>query len=146
MKVSNAGSESGREVRDEHGYALFHDPACRTRYAKNLKRELTRIPFIGVAADVRRLKSPCGGSQKKSEPPHVGCCKGTSFFPLCAIEKMQGDAKPDRDPKASAKLFQAFAAAGKKLADLRVNYESAQEFPVKRQESLRTATLGAWGR
>jgi predicted helicase len=58
---------------------------------------------------------------------------------------MQGDAKPDRDPKASAKLFQAFAAAGKKLADLPVNYESAQEFPLKRQESLRTATLGAWG-
>jgi hypothetical protein len=94
LKVSNAGSESGREVRDEHGYALFHDPACRTRYAKNLKRELTRIPFIGVAADVRRLKSPCGRSQKKSEPPHVGCCKGTSFFPFAPSRKCRVTPNP----------------------------------------------------
>ena len=48
---------------------------------------------------------------------------------------MQGDAKPDHDPKASAKLFHAFAAAGKKLAELHVNYESAKEFPLKRQEN-----------
>ena len=48
---------------------------------------------------------------------------------------MQGDAKPDHNPKASAKLFHAFAAAGKKLADLHVNYESAKEFPLQRQEN-----------
>jgi len=48
---------------------------------------------------------------------------------------MQGDAKPDRDPKASAKLFHAFAAAGQKLADLHVDYESAKEFPLKRHEN-----------
>ena len=116
-------------------YALLHHPAYRTRFAENLKRELPRIPFIGVAADVRRLKSPSGGSQKKSEPPHAGCYEGTSFFPLSAIETMQGDAKPDHNPKASAKLFHAFAAAGKKLAELHVNYESAKEFPLKRQEN-----------
>lgn len=45
------------------------------------------------------------------------------------------DAKPDHNPKASAKLFHAFAGAGKKLADLHVNYESAKEFPLKRQEN-----------
>ncbi len=48
---------------------------------------------------------------------------------------MQGDAKPDHDPKASAKLFHAFAAAGKKLADLHINYETAKEFPLVRQEN-----------
>ena len=58
-----------------------------------------------------------------------------TFFPVSAVEKMQGDAKPGHDPKASAKLFHAFAAAGKKLADLHVNYESAKEFPLKRQEN-----------
>ena len=48
---------------------------------------------------------------------------------------MQGDAKPDHDPKASAKLFHAFAAAGRKLAELHVNYESAKEYKLKRAEN-----------
>jgi predicted helicase len=48
---------------------------------------------------------------------------------------MQGDAKPDHDPKASAKLFYTFADAGKQLADLHVDYESAKEFPLKRIEN-----------
>jgi predicted helicase len=116
-------------------YALLHHPAYRTRYVENLKRELPRIPFIGVAADVSRLKSPSGKKGKRSEPTDVGCCEGAGFFPLSAAEKMQGDAKPDHNPKASAKLFHAFAAAGKKLADLHVNYESAKEFPLERQEN-----------
>jgi len=62
------------------------------------------------------------------------------FFPLSAVEKMQGVAKPDHDPKASAKLFHAFAAAGKELSDLHVNYESAREYKLKRTEN-KDATL-----
>ena len=94
-------------------YALLHHPAYRTRYAENLKRDLPRIPFVGATAGER----------------------SASFFPLAAVETMQGDAKPDHNPKASAKLFHAFAGAGKKLADLHVNYESAKEFPLQRQEN-----------
>ncbi|MBI5772458.1 MAG: N-6 DNA methylase [Verrucomicrobia bacterium] len=37
--------------------------------------------------------------------------------------------------KKDARVFHAFAAAGKKLADLHVNYESAKEFPLKRVEN-----------
>jgi len=48
---------------------------------------------------------------------------------------MQGNAKPSHDPKASAKLFHSFADAGKKLADLHLNYETAKEFPLDRQEN-----------
>lgn len=94
-------------------YALLHHPAYRTRYAENLKRGLPRIPFTGVFPGQ----------------------KGARFFPLAVVEKMQGDAKPDHNPKASARLFHAFAAAGKRLADLHVNYELAKEFPLARQEN-----------
>jgi predicted helicase len=94
-------------------YAVLHHPIYRIRFAENLKRELPRIPFVGVAA---------GG-------------KNARFFPLAAVEKMQGDAKPDHDPKASAKFFHDFAATGKQLADLHVNYESAKEFKLKRIEN-----------
>lgn len=94
-------------------YAMLHHPIYRTRFAENLKRDLPRIPFVGVAADE----------------------KNAGFFPLAAVEKMQGDAQPGHNPKASAKLFHAFAAAGKQLADLHVNYESAKEFKLQRIEN-----------
>lgn len=94
-------------------YAVLHHPTYRTRYVENLKRELPRIPFVGVAAGE----------------------KEASFFPLSAVEKMQGDKKPDHNPKTSAKLFHAFAEAGKELAELHVNYESAKEYKLKRTEN-----------
>jgi len=49
---------------------------------------------------------------------------------------MRGDAKPCHNPKASARLFHAFTDAGKELADLHLNYESAKEFPLRRQENI----------
>ena len=91
----------------------MHHCGYRTRYAENLKRELPHIPFVGIGAGE----------------------KGARFFPLAAVERMQGDAKPEHNPKASAKLFHAFVGAGKKLAELHVNYESAKEFPLERQEN-----------
>ena len=118
-----------REDIFHYVYALLHHPTYRTRYAENLKRDLPRIPFVGVGDEVTSLKS----KGKKSETPHVVSYR--KFYPLAAVETMQGKAKPDHNPKASAKLFHAFAAAGKKLADLHVNYESAKEFKLKRTEN-----------
>jgi predicted helicase len=105
-----------REDIFHYVYALLHHPAYRTRYAENLKRELPRIPFVGVPA-IARAGTPA------------------AFFPLAAVEKMQGEAKPEHNPKASAKLFHAFADAGKKLAELHMNYESGREFPLERREN-----------
>jgi predicted helicase len=102
-----------REDIFHYVYAVLHHPAYRISFAENLKQQLPRIPFIGVAA-ARTV---------------------ASFFPLSAIETMQGDAKPDHDPTASANLFHTFAAAGKKLSDLHVNYESVAEFKLNRIEN-----------
>src|SRR5713101_4701760 len=88
----------------------------RGRYAENLKRDLPRIPFVGV---VRSAKGDAHAN----------------LFPLAAVEAMRGNRKPSHDPKASAKLFRAFAQAGKKLADLHVNYESVREFPLVQLEN-----------
>src|SRR5947209_6685720 len=46
-----------------------------------------------------------------------------------------GATSADHNSKASAKLFQSFAKAGEKLADLHANYESAPEFKLKRIEN-----------
>ena len=113
FQIFYADDRTNREDIFHYVYAMLHHPAYRSRFAENLKRDLPRIPFIGVAAGR----------------------KAARFFPLSAVEKMQGDAKPDHDPQASVKLFQAFAAAGKELADLHVNYQSAREFPLNRLEN-----------
>ena len=102
-----------REEIFHYVYSVLHHPAYRTRFAENLKRDLPRIPFVGIATGE----------------------KNASFFPLSAVEKMQGDETPDHNPKASAKLFHAFAATGKQLADLHVNYESAKEFKLNHIEN-----------
>ena len=112
-------------------YALLHHPTYRTRYAHNLTRTLPRIPFVGV--ELTSLSSH-SGKMPTIPQPQLGS-PSVAFFPASSIKTMQGDAKPDHDPKASAKLFHAFADAGKKLADLHVNYESAKEFTLKRQEN-----------
>jgi predicted helicase len=142
-----------REDIFHYVYALLHHPAYRTRYAENLKRELPRIPFVGVPAREHSLAPSDGervGVRDKTKnnptatPSSVGgeaekrvAVPGTlaAFFPLAAVEKMQGDATPDHNPKASAKLFHTFATAGKQLADLHVNYESAKEFKLNHLES-----------
>jgi predicted helicase len=54
---------------------------------------------------------------------------------IAAVETMQGDKTPGHKPEASAKLFHAFAEAGKKLAGLHVNYESAKEYKLERIEN-----------
>jgi predicted helicase len=97
-------------------YALFHHPVYRARYAENLKRELPRIPFVG------------GASAWREDAP-------ADFFPLAACEQVQGNAKASHNSKASGKLFHIFADAGKRLITLHVNYESANEFPLRREEN-----------
>jgi predicted helicase len=97
-------------------YAVLHHPRYRERYSENLKRELPRIPFAGVAT----------GDKASSL---------AKLFPFAAVQKMQGDAKPDHNPKASAKLFHVLADIGQKLAKLHVHYEAAKEFPLARQEN-----------
>jgi hypothetical protein len=69
-------------------------------------------PFLGVAADVSPLKSPPAKTGKKSEPAHTGCYEG-KFYPLAAVEKMPGNASPDHNPKASAKLFHRVRCLGR---------------------------------
>ncbi len=97
-------------------YALLQHPTYSARYADNLKYELPRIPFVAI-------------DENAEENPQ------SIFFGQDAIKKMQVDSKPNHDPIASTKLFHAFADAGKKLANLHVNYESVKEFPLERKEN-----------
>ncbi len=97
-------------------YALLHHPSYRKRYAENLRRELPRIPLVGVAAVKKNATL-------------------AAFFSAYDSGTVPSGEGAGHDLKVSAGLFHEFAKAGKKLADLHVNYESAEEFPLKREES-----------
>ncbi len=105
-----------REEIFHYVYALLHHPSYRTRFAENFKRELPRIPFVGVV-----------GSKIDNA---AACC-----YTVSTVETMQKDAKPVHDLKASAELFHSFVDAGRKLANLHLNYETAKEFPLERHEN-----------
>ncbi len=110
FRVYYEDSNITREDVFHYVYALLHHPTYRVRYAANLKRELPRIPFVGVLASA------------KGDAP-------ASFLPPTT------EVKVSHVPKASAKLFHIFADAGKILSDLHLNYERAKEFPLTRQEN-----------
>jgi predicted helicase len=80
----------------------------RERYATNLRREPPRIPFVG--AEISRLTSKPGAKAAKE------------------------DRASSRRLLQDAEVFHAFAAAGKRLAELHVNYEQQPEYPLERIE------------
>ena len=77
--------------------------------ADNLRRELPRIPFVGEV-----------GRAVPSAPPS---------------ELSERGAPRTARPTEDATLFRAFAAAGKRLAELHVGYEQQPEFPLRRREN-----------
>lgn len=104
-------------------YAVLHHPAYRTRYAENLKRELPRIPLI--AADGTLHAPPVPGQP----------CSGGLRPPSGRNDEADGGHRPPLQQKQDAAVFHAFAAAGRKLADLHIHYETAKEFPLQRIEN-----------
>ena len=88
-------------------YSMLHHPAYRARYAENLKRELPRIPLLAAGI----VSAPLDGTAKT------------------------GDERTAKEIKQDCESFWVFAKAGKRLAELHVNYEEQPEFPLKRIEN-----------
>ncbi len=138
-------------------YAVLHHPAYRARYAENLKRELPRIPLVGVspASPGGGFFSEPGGSPP-GEPPvdHTPAALGTPGEPpvdhAAAALRAPGEPPVDHTPAAlgapgeppvdhtpaalgaHAAAFRALVAAGAALARLHIGYESVAEYPLRR--------------
>ena len=114
-------------------YAVLHHPEYRERYAANLKRELPRIPFVTAGP---------------STPPEAGCARDDNHKGDEAIAgddnsgvrgEDRGPSTPAAQPQAACaqddkRIFWKFAEAGRRLADLHVNYEQQPEYPLERIE------------
>ena len=104
-------------------YAVLHHPEYRQRYAANLKRELPRIPFVSATADPST--SPEAGSARDDNSKVLGDHRGPS---TPAAQPQAACAQDDKQ------IFRKFAEAGRRLADLHVNYEQQIEYPLEHVE------------
>ena len=113
-------------------YGVLHHPVYREKFAENLKRELPRIPFIGggnkggvsTPPEVRPLTrpsdtlSPEHGGEGRGEG--VGASRAAGLKPRPSLE-LSGASAP----------FWAVSRIGKELADLHINYEKLEQYPLE---------------
>ena len=109
-------------------YALLHDPAYRTRYAENLKRELPRIPVDPDAIEPRGTR----GEEGKETQEEIAVLSETGGslnmpsaippgFPVSPVFPVVDTASP----------FRRYAQIGAELLRLHRDYESAAEYPLQ---------------
>jgi predicted helicase len=103
-------------------YGLLHHPAYRERYAGNLKRELPRIPLVGVDIPAPPLPSERGLGGEVL-PPLSSAVRRESD-PTTTLAAPQAGEGPGEG-------FWAFSTAGQQLAALHLNYESLEPYPLQ---------------
>ncbi len=64
-------------------YAVLHHPEYRERYAANLKRELPRIPFVGMHGISTASASSAVGAAENSPALQRGVSDNQRPLPLC---------------------------------------------------------------
>jgi len=97
-------------------YGILHHPGYRTKFADNLKRELPRIPLAPTTL------TPNQDSLTPNPSPKG---RRESDLPL-----PPGEGRGEGALKSSS-AFWVFAKAGKKLAELHLNYEQLEPWPLK---------------
>ena len=108
-------------------YALLHHPGYRERYALDLKRNLPRIPFAPPSLNPSLdLDARAGHSKIDSLQSQHQYDVPTSSHPG-SPSLLVGEGAGGWGAKTA---FHAFSRAGAALADLHLNYESAERYPL----------------
>ena len=117
----------------------------RSHYAANLHRELPRIPFVGTDESLGNDEpSPTADSSRvAATEPNANSSRVAATDSSPGRKSGVSQRKdPSSLPKAVAversseaiETFRAFAAAGRRLADIHVHYEQQPEYPLTRRE------------
>jgi predicted helicase len=131
-------------------YAVLHHPDYRQRYAANLRRELSRIPFLkATGAEAREDGTPNAGLKPGSstvlesddgstveERPFEGRVtkrkkENNSTLPKAVAGERSSQATGSA---TAAVVFQSFVKAGQRLAEIHVHYEEQSEYPLTKVE------------
>jgi predicted helicase len=109
---------------------VLHHPEYRERYAANLKRELPRIPFIGT--QVAPGFSPAISEAKESR---ALAPEGDSTSAAKAAAPQQHLPAGLKPCATDSEVFWEFVKAGRRLAEIHVEYEKQPEYPLERVEN-----------
>jgi predicted helicase len=135
-------------------YAVLHHPEYRERYAANLRRELPRIPFA-AATGAKALETSDDAALKrrsstKKSATENSAIHGAKTDDRATVEERrfsaasasitsralapEGLAAAAASTNGSVDVFRALAKAGKRLAEIHVQYEPQPEFKLKKTE------------
>jgi predicted helicase len=127
-------------------YAVLHHPEYRERYAANLRRELPRIPFVSATGAEARAEGVIDAGLKPGSSTVVPQASGSDTVAPQAsgsdVEERRFSAASagKKNSRASAPvvsdadLFHALAQAGKRLAEIHVDYEQQPEYKLTKVE------------
>lgn len=101
-------------------YGLLHHPGYRERYALDLKRNLPRIPFA---------------PHPRSTPLSPPIAMGGGWTEALKPQTTRPNSSPQCVGEGPGVGFHAFSRAGRELADLHLNYESADRYELDWQST-----------
>ena len=114
---------------------MLHHPEYRERYAANLRRELPRIPFAATA-----ISNGCHSEsgQRPGEEPASAQGTGKQQVPHRVSDSVRNDKTlrgvDEGQRAANLDIFRAFVRAGRRLAEIHVQYEKQPEYPLRKTE------------
>ena len=94
-----------------------------------MRRELPRIPFAALTT----CRPEEAESSAKRATPNEGPTHSAGV-PGAAGESIDPSARKERGPQDDKGVFSALAAAGKRLAEIHVQYEQQPEYPLIKKE------------
>jgi predicted helicase len=137
-------------------YAVLHHPEYRQRYAANLRRELPRIPFIAGTTDHVAADAPVRQAERSSAAAVAVAAGATAKADERRYENLSDEAidsvlsqtneTQDRGElhyvsQADLRVFRAFVAAGRRLAEIHTNNDPNTRSPEPK--SREKSSIGA---
>jgi len=114
---------------------VLHHPEYRERYAGNLKRELPRIPLVGLTPQPPSpAPDPTSQPLGKGEPGAAGASAGAAVGSAHADPPFPGGMAVGleaREGGQGVRFFRALADAGAALADLHLHYEQLPPYELQ---------------
>jgi len=152
LKPSHTAVKAYYETLHQFGQLYIDHEGAVRRYAANLRRELPRIPFVGAEGNTRSFDSVKGFASEslhsaqddKMEKTARGAGATDDAKCIDPSARKERGSQDDNMVRAVAVgagvgandvgIFREFVKAGRRLAEIHVNYELQSEYPLIKTE------------